>query len=84
LTLPPPSSSFSYALDSYGGLAGRQAIPEVCGAGSDTQGGAACAIEAVGKQAMGRGAAHVLVAGDVYDSEAPLGRSLMEPLGEVC
>jgi DNA repair exonuclease SbcCD nuclease subunit len=42
------------------------------------------AIEAVGKLALARGCCHVPVAGDVYDSEAPLGRSLMEPLGEVC
>jgi DNA repair exonuclease SbcCD nuclease subunit len=38
------------------------------------------AIEAIGKLALAHGAAHVLVAGDVYDSEAPLGRTLLEPL----
>jgi DNA repair exonuclease SbcCD nuclease subunit len=38
------------------------------------------AIEAVGKLALAHGAAHVLVAGDVYDSEAPSGRTLLEPL----
>lgn len=38
------------------------------------------AIEALGKLALAHNVAHVLVAGDVYDSEAPLGKTLLEPL----
>lgn len=38
------------------------------------------AIEKIGQLAEREGAAHVLVAGDVYDSEAPTSRTLLEPL----
>lgn len=38
------------------------------------------AIEAIGRLAMAEGAAHVLVAGDVYDSETPAPQTLREPL----
>lgn len=38
------------------------------------------AIENVGRLARKEGAAHVLVAGDVYDTEAPTPRTLLEPL----
>lgn len=38
------------------------------------------AIEAIGRLAMAEGAAHVLVAGDVYDSETPTPQTLREPL----
>jgi DNA repair exonuclease SbcCD nuclease subunit len=38
------------------------------------------AIETIGRLGLEHGAAHVLVAGDVYDSEAPLGKTLREPL----
>src|SRR5487761_2100663 len=38
------------------------------------------AIENIGKLAMREGAAHVLVAGDIYDNEAPAQRTLLEPL----
>jgi DNA repair exonuclease SbcCD nuclease subunit len=38
------------------------------------------AIEAIGREALSKGAAHVLVAGDVYDSEAPLGVTLRAPV----
>ncbi len=37
-------------------------------------------IETIGKLAIKEGVAHVVVAGDVYDSEAPNPRSLREPL----
>ncbi len=38
------------------------------------------AIENIGRLAAKEGAAHVLVAGDVYDTEAPTPRTLLEPL----
>src|SRR3546814_12561001 len=38
------------------------------------------AIENIGRLAEREGAAHVLVAGDVYDTEAPAVRTLLEPL----
>jgi len=38
------------------------------------------AIEKIGQLAEQEGAAHVLVAGDVYDTEAPTSRTLLEPL----
>ena len=38
------------------------------------------AIEALGKLALREGAAHILVAGDIYDSDAPTDRTLLEPL----
>jgi len=38
------------------------------------------AIENIGHLAEREGAAHVLVAGDVYDTEAPTPRTLLEPL----
>jgi DNA repair exonuclease SbcCD nuclease subunit len=38
------------------------------------------AIENIGQLAEREGIAHVLVAGDVYDSEAPTSRTLLEPL----
>jgi DNA repair exonuclease SbcCD nuclease subunit len=38
------------------------------------------AIEAIGRLAVAEGAAHVLVAGDVYDSETPTPQTLREPL----
>jgi DNA repair exonuclease SbcCD nuclease subunit len=38
------------------------------------------AIEAIGRLALAEGAAHVLVAGDVYDSETPTPQTLREPL----
>ena len=38
------------------------------------------AIENIGRLATKEGAAHVLVAGDVYDTEAPTPRTLLEPL----
>jgi DNA repair exonuclease SbcCD nuclease subunit len=38
------------------------------------------AIEKIGQLAGREGAAHVLVAGDVYDTEAPTPRTLLEPL----
>lgn len=37
-------------------------------------------IEAIGRLAVAEGAAHVLVAGDLYDSEAPAQKTLLEPL----
>jgi len=37
-------------------------------------------IEAIGRLAVSEGAADVLVAGDIYDSEAPGARTLREPL----
>lgn len=38
------------------------------------------AVEAVGRLALAEGARHVLVAGDVYDSEAPLPATRLAPL----
>ncbi|WP_374334008.1 exonuclease SbcCD subunit D [Aestuariivirga sp.] len=38
------------------------------------------AIEAIGRLAAAEGAAHVLVAGDLYDNEAPAQKTLQEPL----
>jgi DNA repair exonuclease SbcCD nuclease subunit len=38
------------------------------------------AIEAIGRLAVAEGVRHVLVAGDVYDSEAPAPQTLREPL----
>lgn len=38
------------------------------------------AIEAIGRLAAAEGATHVLVAGDLYDSEAPAQKTLQEPL----
>jgi DNA repair exonuclease SbcCD nuclease subunit len=38
------------------------------------------AIENIGRLARAEGAMHVLVAGDVYDSEAPAPRTLLEPI----
>ena len=38
------------------------------------------AIEKIGQLAVREGASHVLVAGDVYDTEAPAPRTLLEPL----
>ncbi|MFN4142741.1 exonuclease SbcCD subunit D [Aestuariivirga sp.] len=38
------------------------------------------AIEAIGRLAQGEAAAHVLVAGDLYDTEAPAQKTLLEPL----
>ena len=38
------------------------------------------AIEAIGRLALAEGAGHVLVAGDLYDSEAPSPKTLREPL----
>ncbi len=38
------------------------------------------AIENIGNLAVREGAAHVVVAGDVYDSETPAPRTLLEPL----
>lgn len=38
------------------------------------------AIETIGRLAMAQGAAHVVVAGDIYDSEAPTRHTLLEPL----
>ena len=38
------------------------------------------AIETIGRLARSEGATHVLVAGDVYDSEAPAPRTLLEPI----
>ena len=38
------------------------------------------AIENIGQLAAKEGATHVLVAGDVYDTEAPTARTLLEPL----
>ena len=38
------------------------------------------AIENIGRLAAKEGATHVLVAGDVYDTEAPTPRTLLEPL----
>lgn len=38
------------------------------------------AIERIGALAVREGAGHVLVAGDVYDSDAPEARTLLEPL----
>ena len=38
------------------------------------------AIENIGQLAAKEGAAHVLVAGDVYDTEAPTPRTLLEPV----
>ena len=38
------------------------------------------AIETIGRLAEKEGAAHVLVAGDIYDTEAPTPRTLLEPL----
>lgn len=37
-------------------------------------------IETIGQLARDEGAAHVLVAGDIYDSEAPARQTLLEPL----
>lgn len=38
------------------------------------------AIETIGRLALAEGAAHVLVAGDLYDSDAPAQKTLLEPL----
>ncbi len=38
------------------------------------------AIERIGSLAMSEGAEHVLVAGDVYDTDAPTQKTLLEPL----
>lgn len=38
------------------------------------------AIETIGRLALAEGAAHVLVAGDLYDNEAPAPKTLLEPL----
>jgi DNA repair exonuclease SbcCD nuclease subunit len=38
------------------------------------------AIEAMGRLARAEGATHVLVAGDLYDSDAPAQKTLLEPL----
>ncbi len=38
------------------------------------------AIEAIGRLAAQEGAAHVLVAGDLYDNDAPAPKTLLEPL----
>jgi DNA repair exonuclease SbcCD nuclease subunit len=38
------------------------------------------AIEKIGQLAVREGAPHVLVAGDIYDTEAPAPRTLLEPL----
>lgn len=38
------------------------------------------AIEALGRLAVAEGAGHVLVAGDLYDSEAPSQKTLLEPM----
>lgn len=38
------------------------------------------AIEKIGNLAEKEGAAHVLVAGDIYDTDAPAARTLLEPL----
>ena len=38
------------------------------------------AIETIGRLAVAEGVRHVLVAGDVYDSEAPAPQTLREPL----
>lgn len=38
------------------------------------------AIESIGKLTMEEGAAHVLVAGDIYDSEVPTRQTLLAPL----
>lgn len=38
------------------------------------------AIEALGRLATTHGAAHVLVAGDLYDTEAPAQKTLLEPM----
>ena len=38
------------------------------------------AIEKIGHLAEREGAAHILVAGDIYDTEAPTPRTLLEPL----
>jgi len=38
------------------------------------------AIEALGRLAAAEGAGHVLVAGDLYDSEAPAQKTLLEPM----
>ena len=38
------------------------------------------AIETIGRLALAEGAAHVLVAGDIYDSDAPAQKTLLEPL----
>ena len=38
------------------------------------------AIEAIGRLARAEGAAHILVAGDLYDNEAPAPKTLLEPM----
>jgi len=38
------------------------------------------AIETIGRLARSEGAAHVLVAGDLYDNDAPAQRTLLEPI----
>jgi len=38
------------------------------------------AIESIGRLARAEGAAHVLVAGDVYDNDAPARKTLLEPM----
>lgn len=38
------------------------------------------AIEAIGRLALDRGAGHVLIAGDLYDAETPLERTLWGPI----
>lgn len=38
------------------------------------------AIETIGRLALGEGAAHVLVAGDLYDNDAPAQKTLLEPI----
>ena len=38
------------------------------------------AIESIGRLALAEGAEHVLVAGDVYDTDAPTQKTLLEPL----
>lgn len=38
------------------------------------------AIETIGRLALAEGATHVLVAGDLYDSDAPAQKTLLEPL----